>query len=83
MKTSDKLARSELSMTTEINKCILCHDAPCKKIYKNINPERIIRAIKFDNKKGAIALINNDRSFSQNEGCNTKCPLNVNIDYIL
>ena len=43
MKTNDKLARSELSMETEINKCVLCHDAPCKKIYKNIDPSRIIR----------------------------------------
>ncbi len=33
MKTCDKLARSELAMETEINKCVLCHDAPCKKIY--------------------------------------------------
>ena len=61
MKTNDKLARSELSMETEINKCVLCHDAPCKKIYKNIDPSRIIRAIKFDNKKGAISLINKDK----------------------
>ena len=83
MKTSDKLARSELSMETEINKCVLCHDAPCKKIYKNIDPSRIIRAIKFDNKKGAISLINNSMSFEKNENCGTKCPLNVNIDYIL
>jgi len=48
---SDKLARSEISIETEINKCVLCHDAPCKRIYKNIDPSRIIRAIEFDNKK--------------------------------
>lgn len=83
MKTADKLARSELSMETEINKCVLCHDAPCKKIYKNIDPSRIIRAIKFDNKKGAVALINNDPCLKKSEDCDTKCPLNVNIDYIL
>ena len=82
MKTGDKLARSELSMETEINKCVLCYDAPCKRIYKNIDPSRIIRAIKFDNKKGALVLINNS-SFKKNENCSTKCPLNVNIDYIL
>ena len=38
----------------EIHKCALCYDAPCKKIYKNIDPSRIIRALKFDNKKGHI-----------------------------
>lgn len=83
MKTSDKLARSELAMETEINKCVLCYDAPCKKIYKNIDPSRIIRAIKFDNKKGAIVLANKDSCFKKNENCDIKCPLNVNIDYIL
>ena len=54
MKPSDKLGRNELNMEIEINKCILCHDAPCKKMYKNIDPSRIIRAIKFENKKGVI-----------------------------
>ncbi len=83
MKTSDKLARSELSMETEINKCVLCYDAPCRKIYKNIDPSRIIRAIKFDNKKGALTLINNDLFLKKNDECNSKCPLNVNLDYIL
>ena len=83
MKTCDKLARSENAMKTEINKCVLCYDAPCKKIYKNIDPSRIIRAIKFDNKKGALTLIKNDHLFEKNKNCDTKCPLNVNIDYIL
>ena len=83
MKTGDKLARSELSMQTEINKCVLCHNAPCQKIYKNLDFSRIIRAIKFDNKKGAVALINNDSNLEKNESYNAKCPLNVNIDYIL
>ena len=83
MKTCDKLARSEIAMKTEINKCVLCHDAPCKKIYKNIDPSRIIRAIKFDNKKGALTLIKNDHLLEKNKNCDTKCPLNVNIDYIL
>ena len=31
----------------EVNKCLLCHDAPCGRMYKNINPERIIRALKL------------------------------------
>ena len=40
-----------LQVKSEINKCVLCYDAPCKKIYKNVDPERIIRALKFDNKR--------------------------------
>ena len=68
----------------EIHKCVLCHDAPCSKIYKNINPERIIRAVKFDNSKGAITLIDNEKtSFEKNNSCKEKCPRNVNIDKIL
>ena len=83
MKANDRLARSQLAFETEINKCVLCYDATCKKIYKNIDPSRIIRAIKFDNEKGARALLNKDSCLKKNDDCSTKCPLNVNIDYIL
>ena len=83
MKTGDKLARSKLSMKMEINKCVLCYDALCKGIYKNVDPSRVIRAVKFDNIKGARLLINEDNCFLKNDNCNSKCPLNVNIDYIL
>lgn len=44
-------------LNMELHKCALCYEAPCSKIYKNINPERIIRAIRFDNIKGAYKLI--------------------------
>ena len=83
MKINDRLARSELAFETEINKCVLCYDAPCKKIYKNIDPSRVIRAIKFDNEKGARALLNKNKCLNKNDNCSIKCPLNVNIDYIL
>ena len=66
----------------EIHKCSLCYDAPCKKIYNNVDPARIIRAIKFDNKKGARTLINNKDIFEKKD-IDIKCPLNVNIDEIL
>ena len=42
---------NELECKLEVHKCALCHDAACKKIYKNINPERIIRALRLENKK--------------------------------
>ncbi|MBP3255607.1 MAG: NAD-dependent dihydropyrimidine dehydrogenase subunit PreA [Clostridia bacterium] len=68
----------------EVHKCICCYDAPCSKLYKNINPERIIRAIKFDNIKGARSLIRNEeKCFEKDSTCNQKCPLNVNIDKII
>ena len=68
----------------EIHRCNLCYDAPCNKLYKNIDPERIIRAIKLNNKKGARSLIKNENiCFDKNIKCNEKCPLNIDIDKIL
>ena len=67
----------------EIHKCALCYDAPCTKIYKNINPERIIRALKFDNKKGARILIDDSNTCFEKNECSLKCPLNINIDGIV
>ena len=76
--------KEELFDKMEVHKCVCCYDAPCSKIYKNVNPERIIRAIKFDNKKGARILINDEETFlEKDETCNEKCPLNINIDKIL
>jgi len=73
-----------LDDNVEINKCVCCYDAPCSKMYKNINPERIIRAIKFDNKKGARSLIKDEvNCIERNTNCNETCPLNVDIDKII
>ncbi len=66
----------------EIHKCALCYDAPCKKIYKNVDPERIIRSLRFDNQKGAKTFIEKDY-LEKNENINRKCPCDVDIDYIL
>ena len=71
-------------MELEIHKCALCYDAPCKKIYKNVDPERIIRALRFDNEKGASILINSyDNFLEKNKDCLERCPNNVDIDTIL
>ena len=81
---SKMFKNKELSNKIEINKCVCCYDAPCSKIYKNINPERIIRAIKFDNIKGARSLIKNiENCLEKDSTCNEKCHLNVNIDKII
>ncbi len=68
----------------EIHKCVLCHNAPCNKLYKNVDPERIIRALRFDNLKGAYLLIEDGKSYVElNDNCNEKCPMNVDINEIL
>ncbi len=66
----------------EIHKCALCYNAPCKKIYKNVNPERIIRALRFDNLRGAKTFINKNY-LVKNDNSHAKCPCDVDIDYIL
>ena len=66
----------------ETHKCSLCHDAPCKKIYKNVDPERIIRSLRFDNPKGAVSFID-ENYLEKNDNSNIKCPCVVDIDYIL
>lgn len=66
----------------EIHKCALCYNAPCKKKYKNVDPERIIRALRFDNLKGAKSFIKKDY-LAKNENSYSKCPCNVDIDYVL
>lgn len=72
------------NLNIELHKCVLCHNAPCSRMYKNINPERIIRAIRFDNIKGAYKLIEDKSNCLEiNENCKEKCPLNVDINSIL
>ncbi|MBR1748681.1 MAG: NAD-dependent dihydropyrimidine dehydrogenase subunit PreA [Bacilli bacterium] len=74
---------NELECKIEVHKCALCHDAPCKKIYKNINPERIIRALRLENKKGARSLLENKNQWYEKKNGDEKCPLNINIDGII
>ena len=83
MMEKNKKKSKELLNKMEVNKCVLCHDALCNKKYKNINPERIIRAIKFDNIKGARYLIKSDKDYLKKNRGNSTCPLDVNIDKIV
>lgn len=69
---------------TGIHKCLLCHEGVCNKLYKNINVERIMQALKFDNIKGARYIIKDEKTcFEKNSNTNVSCPVNVNIDNIL
>lgn len=68
----------------ETHKCALCFNATCNKKYKNVDPERIIRAIRFKNIKGAYTLLKDkNTTLELNEECKEKCPLDVDIDGIL
>ena len=72
------------SNNLEVHKCVLCHNAPCSRLYKNIDPERVIRAIKLDNKAGARTLVDNINNYlEKNAECNEKCPLDVDIEQII
>lgn len=83
-KESNYNIEKEIYNNLEIHKCVSCYDAPCNRIYKNISPEKIIRAIKFDNKKGARTLIQDEKNcLEKNNKCKEKCPLNVDIDGII
>ena len=40
---------------SEVNRCILCLDAPCTKFCdKKIEPDKIIRSLYFENEYGVI-----------------------------
>ena len=84
MMEKNKRLNKEIFNKLEVYKCVHCHDAPCNKMYKNINPDRIIRAIKFDNVKGARYLIKNEKNcLKKNTNNDLKCPLKVNVDKII
>ena len=74
--------KNKADINMEIHKCALCHEAPCKRMYKNIDPEKIIRAMRLDNTKGARTLIDNN-CLEKNKSCKEKCPLDIDIDSIL
>ena len=83
-KDTSKKIEKVITNNVGIHKCVHCYDAPCTRIYKNINPERIIRAVKFDNIKGARSLIENEVScLEKNKNCKEKCLMNVNIDKVI
>lgn len=44
----------------QVNRCLLCADAPCSKACKKMDTARIIRALKFGNDEGAATLLPED-----------------------
>lgn len=48
----------------ELHKCTLCYEGKCKEDLP-VDLERIIRAVRFDNIKGACYLLNDDVDISK------------------
>lgn len=68
----------------ELHKCVLCHNAPCSQKCKKCDPEKIIRAARFENIKGARMLIENENPcIDCDEPCKNVCPANVDIKEIV
>lgn len=63
----------------ELHKCTLCYEGKCKEDLP-VDLERIIRAVRFDNIKGACYLLNNDIDISK---IKNNCPKKVNYKKII
>lgn len=69
---------------SQTSRCLLCHDAPCTKVCKKIDPARILRAIKFENDVGAVMMLPNENScIDCDERCVSACPTQTPIPTIL
>ncbi|MDO4193513.1 MAG: NAD-dependent dihydropyrimidine dehydrogenase subunit PreA [Erysipelotrichaceae bacterium] len=44
-------------LRSDMLKCALCHDAPCSAVCKQMDPDRLLRSIWFDNEEGAAARL--------------------------
>ena len=77
------MEKRSLHIEREFDSCILCHDAPCSKVCSKFNPDRILRAIKFDNLELAQDLLPDDYDPSWVEEAERVCPANVAIGAVL
>ena len=60
----------KFEIENEVNRCILCVDAPCtKNCNKNMCPDKIIRSLYFENEYGAIKNLSNYNC----ENCSAPC----------
>ena len=69
---------------SQISRCLLCHDAPCTKVCPQVDPARILRAIRFENDLGAAMLLPDDDICSTcGSVCVSVCPTKTQIPEIL
>jgi len=68
----------------EVQRCLLCHDAPCDSACPHVDPARILRAIRFqDDQGGALLLPEADPCAVCAAPCVSACPMDVPIPSIL
>ena len=67
-----------------INRCLLCHEAKCTEACQMMDPAKILRSLRFDNKLGAsmLMLAENVCETCGSE-CVTACPVQIPIPDIL
>lgn len=64
----------------QVDVCTLCHDAPCSKACGKCEPERVIRAYKFDNVEAVLAKEGIDNSCENCDApCESACPKKARI----
>ncbi len=58
MHSSEKIILNKITVVEEAARCLLCHEAPCTEACTSgEDPARMIRALRFDNLKGAAARV--------------------------
>lgn len=68
----------------ETHKCKLCYDAPCSNKCPYFSPDRIIRALRFDNLKGACYLLKKKNLCEDCKApCKRACLGKVNVKQIM
>ena len=67
-----------------VNRCLLCHEAKCTEACQMMDPAKILRSLRFDNKLGAsmLMLAENVCETCGSE-CVTACPVQIPIPDIL
>ncbi len=68
MHSSEKIKLNSITVIEEAARCLLCHDAPCTAACAaGEDPARMLRALRFDNIKGAAARVPSLRCVSGEE----------------
>lgn len=61
-------------LNTEVGSCLLCHNASCTKACKKgFDPAKAIRAIRFENEKGALDYVDKDICANCDAACEKAC----------
>lgn len=83
------MKRPELYLTSQVDRCIICNDAPCSKACKQIDVASVIRSVRFGNITGAATKINNNSCITcETQNCIKVCNRNkidnhIDIPFII